>query len=214
MGRSRYSSFGEKAYHVLVDRIVTLELAPGSVMTEVQLMRYLGMSRTPIREALQRLAQEGLVTHVPRRGMHVTEIRPGDFQQIYEFRRGTEGLAARLAAERMTPQQLSNLLGIQAAIEAALAAEDARRFIESDRLFHHLVAEAAQNQYLLPTLTRIYNIHLRLWFYLFQRKGGLRETGQEHLQLIEALKARDPAGAERAMHTYLTRIHQVMRELV
>lgn len=206
-------SRGTKADQVLVDRIVSLEIAPGSALTEVQLMRDLRMSRTPTREALQRLSQEGLVIHVPHRGVHVTEIRAEDFQQICEFRSGTEGMAAPLAAERMTPPQLSDLLGIQASMEDALVAEDARRFVEYDRLFHHLLGEASQNAFLLQTLTRIYNVHLRLWFYLYQRKGGLRQTGEEHLQLIAALKPRDPDEAERAMRAYLARIHQVMREL-
>lgn len=206
-------SYGQKAYDALVDRIVSLELAPGSPLVESQLMQTVGMSRTPIREAFQRLSQEGLVTHVPRRGVHVAEIRPEDFQQICEFRAGTEGMAARLAAERMTARQLADLLGIQASIEDALGAEDARRFIEYDRSFHHLLAEASQNQFFLQTLSRTYNVHLRLWYYLYQRKGGLRQTGEEHLALIEALKRRDPDGAERAMRAYLERIHQLMREL-
>jgi DNA-binding GntR family transcriptional regulator len=208
-----FSSRGDKAYHVLVDRIVSLDIPPGSALIEADLMRDLGMSRTPIREALQRLSQEGLITHVPRRGVTVAEIRPQDFQQICEFRAGTEGMAARLAAERITSAQLAELLGIQRAMEDSIAAGDARRFVEYDRLFHHLLGEAAQNEFLLQTLVRTYNVHLRLWFYLYQRKGGLRQTGEEHLLLIEALKARDAAAAEQAMRSYLARLHELMREL-
>lgn len=214
MKSKAHASLTEKAYQVLVDKIVALDLAPGSVLTEGRLMHELKIGRTPIREAVQRLIAEGLVTHLHHRGMLVAEIRAADVQQIYEFRARIEGFAARLAADRMTPEQLEALQRIDDAMDRARADADIDAFITQDRLFHALLARGAHNRYVESTLTNLYNLHLRLWYFLYKRRGGLTETVHEHQELIAALVRRDADSAETAMRAYVGRMVRQMKEII
>jgi len=209
-----HASLTDKAYRVLVDKIVTLELEPGSVLPEGRLMQELRIGRTPIREAIQRLIAEGLVTHLHHRGMLVAEVRAADVQQINEFRAQIEGLAARLAASRMTPEQIEELQKIHAALDRSAAEMDIDTFVTQDRAFHALLARGAQNRYVEDALGKLYNLHLRLWYFLYRKQGGLRETVHEHQELIEALVRRDAAGSELAMRTYVMRIARQMKDVI
>ena len=209
-----HASLTEKAYQTLVHKIVTLELAPGSVLTEPRLMHEMKIGRTPIREAIQRLIAEGLVRHLHHRGMLVTDIRAEDVQQINEFRAQVEGYAARLAATRMTPAQIDKLRRIHADLDRSMADMDAETFVAHDRLFHELLARGAQNGYLEATLLRLYNLHLRLWYYLYKKQGGLRETVHEHQELIEALVRRNPEESEQAMRNYVARLARQIKDIL
>jgi DNA-binding GntR family transcriptional regulator len=208
-----HASLTDKAYRVLVDKIVTLELQPGSVLTAGHLQD-LRIGRTPIREAIQRLIAEGLVTHLHHRGMLVAEIRAADVQQINEFRAQIEGFAARLAASRMTAEQIDELQKIHAALDRSAAEMDIDTFVTQDRAFHALLARGAQNRYVEDALGKLYNLHLRLWYFLYRKQGGLRETVHEHQELIEALVRRDAEGSERAMQTYVMRIARQMKDVI
>ena len=209
-----HASLTDKAYRVLVDKIVSLELPPGSVLTEGRLMQELRIGRTPIREAIQRLIVERLVTHLHHRGMLVAEIRAADVQQITEFRARVEGLAARLAASRMTPEQIEELQKIHAALDRSAAETDIDTFVTQDRAFHTLLARGAQNQYVEDALNKLYNLHLRLWYVLYRKQGGLRETVHEHQELIEALVRRDAEASELAMRNYVMRIARQMKDVI
>jgi len=209
-----HASLTDKAYRVLVDKIVSLELPPGSVLTESRLMQELRIGRTPIREAIQRLIVERLVTHLHHRGMLVAEIRAADVQQIIEFRTQVEGLAARLAASRMTPEQIEELQKIHAALDRSAAEMDIDTFVTQDRAFHTLLARGAQNRYVEDALNKLYNLHLRLWYFLYRKQGGLRETVHEHQELIEALVRRDAEASELAMRAYVMRIARQMKDVI
>lgn len=209
-----HASLTEKAYQVLVDKIVALELAPGSLLTERQLIRELEIGRTPIREAVQRLIAEGLVTHLHRRGVLVTEIRAADVQQIYEFRAEIEGYAARLAASRITAAEVEELQRIHGLMDRAREDADTETFITQDRHFHRLLARAAKNAYVEAVLSKVYNLHLRLRYYLFRRQGGLGQTVHEHQELIAALVARDANRSEQTMRAYVGRLAHEMREII
>jgi len=209
-----HASLTDKAYRVLVDKIVTLELQPGSVLPEARLMQELRIGRTPIREAIQRLIAEGLVTHLHHRGMLVAEVRAADVQQINEFRAQIEGLAARLAASRMTPEQIEELQKIHAALDRSAAEMDIDTFVTQDRAFHALLAHGAHNRYVEDALGKLYNLHLRLWYFLYRKQGGLRETVHDHQELIEALVRRDADGSELAMRTYVMRIARQMKDVI
>jgi DNA-binding GntR family transcriptional regulator len=209
-----HASLTEKAYRTLVDKIVTLELTPGSVLTESDLMREMRIGRTPIREAIQRLIVEGLVTHLHHRGMLVADIRAEEVQQINEFRAQVEGYAARLAATRMTPSEIQELQRIHAGLDRSMADMDTDTFVAQDRLFHELLARGAKNRYLEATLLRLYNLHLRLWYYLYKKQGGLRETVHEHQEVIEALVRRDPEESELAMRGYVMRLARQIKDII
>lgn len=214
MKSKAHASLTEKAYHALVHKIVTLDLAPGSVLTEGNLMEELKIGRTPIREAVQRLIAEGLVKHLHHRGMLVAEIRAADVQQLYEFRAQLEGYAARLAATRMTQAQLQELQRIHEGMDRTLKEADIEGFVTQDRQFHELLGRGARNQYVESVLASVYNLHLRVWFYIVGRQGGFKETVQEHQELIAALIRRDPDESEQAMRRYVSRLAGQFKEII
>lgn len=211
-------SLAERAYEMLVEKITRLELPPGSPLVEKPLMAQLNIGRTPIREALQRLSGEGLVQHLPNRGMFVTEISATGVQQIYEFRAHIDGYAARLAALRASERDVRDLKTTHLALVKAAELNDVDAFVAYDRQFYALLARAAQNEYLAEAIPRIFNLHLRLWFFISSRRGGWREIARAHEEMTrsvcEAVARHNPDEAELAIKMYVTKRHQDMRELL
>ena len=211
-------SLAEKAYELLVRKIVRLELPPGAVVAEKPLIEELGIGRTPIREALQRLAVEGLLHHMPNRGMFVSEISATGVQQIYEFRGLIDGYAARLAAQRAAPEDVDDLMYLHEALVQATRDDDVDRYVALDAAFYKVLARAATNTYLAEVIPRIFNLHLRLWFFIAQKAGSWHPIAEAHevmtKDLAEAVRKGDPDAAEQAMRTYISRRHQDIRDIV
>jgi DNA-binding GntR family transcriptional regulator len=211
-------SLAERAYALLVEKITRLELAPGAALAEKTLTAQLGIGRTPIREALQRLAAEGLVQHLPNRGMFVTEISATGVQHIYEFRAHIDGYAARLAASRATDRDIRELRTTHLALVKATELDDIDAYVDYDRYFYAILARAAQNVYLAEVIPRIFNLHLRLWFFISARRGGWHDIARAHEEMSkavsEAIARRDADEAELAIKIYVSRRHQDMRELL
>jgi DNA-binding GntR family transcriptional regulator len=214
----RPRSLAEQAYQLLMRMITRLELAPGSLIVEKELMAALGIGRTPIREALQRLAMEGLVVHMPNRGMFVADITTQSVQHIYEFRALIDGPLVRLAAERATPEQIEELGLLHERFLSAKAADDVDAYVELLRRFYTVLAAAAENIYLAEVIPRIFNLHLRLWFYISSKRGGWHDVAKAHTEMAGAVAAairdRDADRAEAAMETYIAGRHQDMRDLL
>lgn len=211
-------SLAEKAYQLLVRKITQLELAPGSPMVEKALIEELEIGRTPIREALQRLAVEGLVVHVPNRGMFVSDVNATSAQHIYEFRSLIEGQAARLAALRASDKEIRELTSLQLQLVEATDDDDIDRYVDCDRQFYSVLARAAQNIYLGEVIPRIFNLHLRLWFVISERSGGWHEIARAHEEMtkgvVEAIARGEPDEAELAIKIYVHRRNQDIREFL
>jgi DNA-binding GntR family transcriptional regulator len=211
-------SLAEKAYQLLVRKITRLELRPGAVLVEKSLMAELGIGRTPIREALQRLAVEGLVQHLPNRGMLVTDISATEVESIYEFRTVIEGTVARFAALRAAEDDISELQGLHDSLSRATEDSDIDTYVALDRAFHESLARASGNTYLEEAVPRIFNLHLRLWFYISTKSGSWQPVAHSHDEMTEgvvgAVRARDPDRAERLMTSYITRRHQEIKGLL
>ncbi len=211
-------SLAELAYQKLVQMITRLDITPGSLLVEKDLMEDLGIGRTPIREALQRLSIEGLVIHQRNRGMFVAEITTTAVQNIYEFRSLIDGHLVRLAAQRATNDQHEELQSLPGELQQAISQDDIDAYIELDRQFYYGLTEAAQNIYLAEVTQRIFNLHLRLWFYISSRRGGWRDVAGHHLQMVtdvtKAIVRRDPEEAELAIKVYISQRHQDMRDLL
>jgi DNA-binding GntR family transcriptional regulator len=211
-------SLAERAYRLLVRMITRLEMSPGSLIVEKELTIRLGIGRTPVREALQRLAIEGLVVHQPNRGMFVADITTSGVQSIYEFRSIIDAHLVRLAAQRASPQQVRDLLELHARFIEASLAGNIDDYVELDRSFYAILAAAAQNLYLTEAVPRIFHLHLRLWFYISARRGGWQDVARAHAEMAgavaRAISARDPDGAEAAIKSYIARRHQDMRDLL
>lgn len=211
-------SLAEKAYELLVRKITRLELAPGSVLVEKSLIEELGIGRTPIREAMQRLAIERLVDHLPNRGMLVSEITATGVQQIYEFRTVLDGYAAWLAASRATEEQIREITAAHKRLVRATEDDDINEFVAGDRYFYQVLSAASHNSLVADSIPRIFNLHLRLWFFISKKIGGWHSIAASHQEMtrevVDALTRRDPESAKAAMEAYITRRHQDIKKIL
>ena len=177
----------DRAYVELRDQIITLALPPGAPLDEETLGRALQLGRTPLREAVKRLALENLVSVYPRRGTFVAEINITDLAHISDVRVELEGHAAYRAAQRLTPEQRDELgaLLVELAEPATSAASD---LMGLDARIHRFVYRCAGNPYLRETLERYLNLSLRIWYLVLGRLPHLFERVHEHGDLLEAIR--------------------------
>ncbi len=200
-------SMAEEAYELLAHKITRLEVEPGAVLVEKDLMAEFGIGRTPLREAMQRLAIERLIKHQPNRGMFVSEITATSVQQIYEYRAMLDGHVAWLAATRATAEQVEVLAQLHQDLVRATEESDVEAYVEADRQFYGTLGQAAHNDWLADSIPRIFNLHLRLWFFISRRTGTWADIARAHEimthDVVAAISWRDPAKAKTAMETYV-----------
>ena len=203
----------QRAYELIWDQITTLELAPGSPINEQQLAEDLDMSLVPVREALRLLAHENLVVITPRHGLYVADVNVPDLEQISEIRISLESLCARLAAQRATPDDLVVLESLRQE-QATIPVEDTRRLFDLDHKFHQAIARAAQNKYLADTLERYFGLSKRLWYLALPHLGYLPGNVEQHLDLVEALKASNADRAEEIMREHVQSFYNRVRVIL
>jgi len=200
----------EKAYHLIKEKIITLELEPLSVIDEQALKEDLGLGRTPIREALHRLAAERLVIIAPRRGMFVADISITDLAKIFEMRMVLEGFCARLAAERITPGQVAQMEATLAALDE-IPYGDADALMEIDERFHKMLYQAADNAFLANTLNRLHALSMRLWHLVLDRLADVQGAIEQHREITIALKAGDGEKAQNLLHQHITEFQRAIK---
>jgi DNA-binding GntR family transcriptional regulator len=193
----------ERAYVELRDRIVTLRLAPGTVLREDDLMREMGLGRTPLREAVKRLALENLVAVQPRRGTFVTAVEAADIVNITEVRAELEGFAAELAALRMDGDARTAAEALVEEIEEVTRPHEQEWLMRFDERIHRVTWQASGNPYLVETLERYFTHSLRIWYLVLDRVPGLGHTVHDQVHLIEALLDRDGARARTIMREHV-----------
>jgi DNA-binding GntR family transcriptional regulator len=194
-------SLAERAYREIRTLIVTLELAPGSVISETDLQERLGMGRTPIREALRSLADERLIEVYPRRGMFVTGVDARDLSALSEVREILEPQAARIAAQRHTDADAQQMRELLAAIDDLVP--DQRALIELDQRIHQVVYRGTQNPFLIAALDEHYMHALRIWFMALDRITDLAQAIREHRAILEAILLGDPERSAQAMSRHV-----------
>ena len=182
-------------------------------MDELSLRTELGLGRTPIREALQRLSMEKLVTIVPRRGTFVTQIGLTDLQRLSEARLVLETQAARLACRRGTQAHWQQMEEVLDQLDSD-AATDNDAMIAADEACHHIMYEAADNEFLQDTLVALYALSLRLWYYAISQIGGMREAVLEHRRILDALRAGDEEQAARLIEEHIQTFHGEIQSVV
>lgn len=192
-------SLTDEAYAALEERIVTLEMAPGAAVSEQLLAQEIGLGRTPVREALQRLAREGLVTVMPRKGIRVTEIDASRQLLVLEVRREIERLLSCKAAARATNQHRSRLRQIADGMEEAAATNDDRVFMRLDREMNLLVMEAAHNEYAAGAMRLINGQSRRFWFQHYKSAVDLPLCARLHAAQARAIADGDTALAARSL---------------
>jgi DNA-binding GntR family transcriptional regulator len=206
-------SQSEEAYQRILERIVSLEMPPGSVVNEARLREELKIGRTPIREALQRLARENLVRSIPHRGTFVTDVNITDLARITEVRIVLEAHAARLAAEKLTNtdrEAIEELLGRFHRGQVT----DQQGLMQLDQQIHRTIYRAARNGFLESTLERYFNLSLRLWYLVLDREIRLREAVDEHVELLQAILAADGNRAEDIMRRHVTGFEREIRKVL
>jgi DNA-binding GntR family transcriptional regulator len=197
----------DRTYEVLKSAILANELEPGTALSVPELARQLNVSRSPVREAVQRLIYDGLATYAPHRGAEVSRVDVDDLRELYVVRELLEGLAARLATERLDADQLATLNAIIAEHDRALRdGADNARHIELDMRFHRLIRDAAGNKHLTAVLEPIAGrAHFAL-HSLWRSPEGPRLALDEHKRVVDAMIAGDPELAEAAAREHIARL--------
>jgi DNA-binding GntR family transcriptional regulator len=194
--------------------IVRLELPPGSAVSEATLSERLGIGRTPIREALQRLARERLVKILPRRGVIVSEINVKAQLRLLEVRRELERLVARSAARRATPEERARFRAVAKALNSAARTNDDVAFLRIDREFNELCLEAARNEFAATAMQLMASLSRRFWYLHYKQAADMPETAKLHADIAVAIAAGDPEAAARASDALLASIGAFTRNTV
>lgn len=181
-----------QAYRALEEMIVTLALAPGTTTTEAALIEATRLGRTPVREAIQRLAWEGLMEVRPRAGLLVAPLHPSDWLRVIDARRGVEGVLAEGAARFLVPIQAEALHRAAEAVTRSAERSDAALFLQADKALDEVVAQAADNPF-AARLAAPLQAHSRRYWFRFQAGAGIHDAVERHLALIDAILARDAA---------------------
>jgi DNA-binding GntR family transcriptional regulator len=188
----------DKAYAQIEELIVTLQLPPGTVLSELVLADRLGIGRTPIREALQRLSRDGLINILPRRGVLVSDIDLRAQLRLLEVRRELERLMARSAAERATDEERALFSGIAAGMYRASDSEDDISFMRLDQQFNTLVSLAARNEFASRSMGLMHALSRRFWYQHYKQAADLPLCARLHAAVAEAIARREPAKAAEA----------------
>ena len=207
-------SMGERAYAELRDRIISLQLPPGSPLVEDQLMEELAVGRTPVREAIKRLALESLVEVYSRRGTFVSEIQITDLAAISEVREQLEGYAAALAAERFRPEvdgsELQRLLDELESVDE----RPAEGSMSLDAEIHRFIYGVVRNPFLEDTLTRYFNLSFRIWNLALSRLPAVSSSVGEHRELLLAVREGDAPKSRKIASRHVAQFEREMRAVL
>ena len=207
-------SLTDRAYAEIEEMIVTLRLAPGSAVSESELSELLGIGRTPIREALQRLARERLVAIFPRRGIFVTDINVTSQLRLLEVRRELERLIARSAARRATAEERERFRALAAAFESAAKANDDVTFMRIDRDFNVLCSAAAHNEFAANAMSLMHSLSRRFWYLHYKQAADMPLTAKLHADIARTIAAGDEERAAKASDRLLNLIEKFTRSTV
>jgi DNA-binding GntR family transcriptional regulator len=202
------------AYEDLRDRIVTLRIKPGEPIDEDTVGQQLEMGRTPIREAIKRLALENLVTVFPRRGTFASEINITDLALISDVRMVLEGHAAYRAAERITDELREELGGLLAELDASRGSDDMEALMVLDARVHRFIYRAAGNPYMDQTLARYLNLSLRIWYLVLDRLPHLFARVHEHEEVLHAIAAGEPERAKSVLEEHIATFESEIRAVL
>jgi DNA-binding GntR family transcriptional regulator len=204
----------EQMYTAVRQKILDLELDPTQPIDEKALVRDVGGSLTLVQQALDRLAREGIVVK-RRRRWHVARAATASIMhEIFEVRTTLEGMCARLAAERITSEQIGRMEQVHRDFERVLREGDNNALLAVDRKFHQMLYEASGNRYLAKALDEMYTHIYRLSFFALDRMGSVRGNVEEHRDLLEALKEGDGRSAERHIQHHITHFQTLVESLL
>jgi len=200
---SKRVSLRDTAYEAIKKRIVTCELKPGQPLTVTELSDALDIGRTPVIQAIDRLAVDGLIDVMPRKGVVVSPVSIDDFVEIIEMRMINEVAAVRWAAEKAGRSDLANMQANLEAIWSAAKDRDIEEFISLDRDFHRLITQAAGNRILGDVLANLHDRALRFWFISLRAPDHNLRICEQHAAIFEGIRTTNPDDAEKAMREHI-----------
>jgi DNA-binding GntR family transcriptional regulator len=204
----------DRAYRLVEELIVTLALPPETILSEQSLAARLGIGRTPIREALQRLARDGLVVILPRRGILVSQINLKTQMRLLEVRRELERLMARGAAERASPEESALFATIARDMRRASNESDDMTFMRLDRQLNELVSQAARNEFASRAMGLMHGLSRRFWYQHYRESGDLPLSARLHAEVAEAIARRNPELAAKASDRLIDYIESFTRKTI
>lgn len=193
----------QKAYNFIKEKIITLQLKPGSPIDEDALCAEAGLTPTAVREALKWLSHDHLVDITPRHGIRVAEANPAELRELFEMRLPLETLCARMAAERATADDIVVMDALVREYERVKGAGDVDTLLDLDHRFHSALADAAHNRYMRETLERFFGLSERLWYLASPRIEWVLSALDRHAELVQAIKTRDAEHAAGLMHQHV-----------
>ena len=200
----------EIVYEELKMQILTGKITPGMRMMEVELAESMGVSRTPIREAIKKLEKEGLVTIEPRKGAYASQLSVKDMVDILEVRQDMEGLAASLASYRMVPKQMKELEAISLAYNKAVEEGNMADMIKYDTEFHNLIIESCNNNILMTMIAQLEELVLRFRYVYYDNIKRAEKMPSEHTMIMEAIKDGRADAARAAAEMHIERIKDMV----
>ncbi len=204
----------DRAYRELEEAIVTLRIPPGAMVSEAQLSRRLGVGRTPVREALQRLAREWLVVIMPRRGIFVSEIDVGRQLRLLDARRVLERLLAQSAAGRCSPAQRAQFAKIATGMDRAAKRSDDLSFMRLDREFNLLLLDAAGNEFAAASMGLMNGLSRRFWYVHYKQVADLPLAARLHAATARAVAAGQESEAGAASDALVDYIETFARKTI
>jgi DNA-binding GntR family transcriptional regulator len=211
-----YKPLRELVFESLREAIISGQLRPGERLMEIQLAEEMGVSRTPVREAIRKLELEGLVVMIPRKGAYVAGLSLKDIVDVFEIRGALEGLAAELAAERITDNELEELERYLVKIADDIEKGDLDKVVATDTEFHSILYQASRNQRLSQIISNLREQIQRFRTTSLSYPGRMKTALEEHRKIVEAISARDCELAfklaqehiENAENSMMSMIHQ------
>ncbi|MEG0156834.1 MAG: GntR family transcriptional regulator [Anaerovoracaceae bacterium] len=202
----------EIVYEELKMQILKGQIVPGTRMMEVEMAEEMGVSRTPIREAIRKLEKEGLVTIEPRRGAYASQISIKDMVEILEVRQNMEGLAAFYAATRMTKENKELLRRIAESYNRAVSEGNNADMIKYDTMFHHLIVEGSENKILVNMVEQLQELVLRFRYLYYDDFKRAEKMPKEHEAILEAICKEETDAAREAADIHIERLKEMVKE--
>ncbi len=201
-------------FNTLRQAILRGELKPGERLMEIQLANKLGVSRTPIREAIRKLELEGLVLMIPRKGAEVAEITEKNMLDVLEVRRALEELAVKLACERITEEEIQELKDAADAFQKILSEKDITKIAEADEAFHDVIFKSTGNDRLIQLLNSLREQMYRYRLEYLKREEYHPQLLEEHQQIIDRITRKDQSEAAELIDRHIGNQVDVMLEMI
>ena len=202
----------EIVYEELKRQIMIGEIAPGTRMMEVELADEMGVSRTPIREAIRKLEKEGLVSIEPRRGAYAAEVSIKEMLDVLEVREFLEGMGAALAAEKYTKDHEKGLLEVTEAYKEAVIAGEIQGIVRADAAFHQFIVNMSDNKTLVQMVSQVQELSLRFRYLFYDDFSRFEQLPTEHKEIVEAIMTGNSEKARVEMSSHILKLKTFIRE--